>query len=482
MWALLFLASILGHYADGAASDIKHVVVIMYENRSFDHFLGYLKTESNPNIDGLTGTESNPVDPYTSSGETITVSPDAVYVGPAPGHEVPDSTLQIFGTYTPQANAQATMDGFVASMNDNAQGQGPLVMKCFNQSSLPVFQTLATEFAIFDRFYSSVPGPTEVNRMYLFSCTSHGASQNDNVQLALGYPQATMFEAVQAAGLTWRDYYSDFPTGFFLARNRAKGMIENFHVLDQFYTDAAAGTLPNLSVLEPAYYNAEGLFPATDAHPNHLVNLADDLLKRVYEALAASPQWNNTVLIVTFDEHGGFYDHVPTPLDGVPNPDGLNGTNPPFNFTRLGIRVPLIMASPWLPAGTVVHEGVGPTPTSHYDHSSIYATIKTMWGLPNFLTKRDAWASTFESVFDTLDAPRTDTPRTMPELVFQPTAEELARQAANPLSDFQLQMAYVAASLDGSKPDMAKLARLTNAQAAAMVRRKVKAFLKAQTQ
>jgi phospholipase C len=139
------------------------------------------------------------------------------------------------------------------------------------------------------------------------------------------------------------------------------------------------------------------------------------LVKEVYEALRAGPQWNQTLLIVTYDEHGGFYDHVATPTAGVPSPDGVRGPPPFFfKFDRLGVRVPTIMISPWIKKGTVVGRASGPTDTSEYEHSSIPATIKKIFNLSSdFLTKRDAWAGTFEHIFTELDQPRTDCPGTL---------------------------------------------------------------------
>jgi phospholipase C len=111
-------------------------------------------------------------------------------------------------------------------------------------------------------------------------------------------------------------------------------------------------------------------------------------MKQVYEWVRNSPVWNSTLLIITYDEHGGFYDHYPTPLQNVPSPDGIPSTNDPFNFTRLGVRVPTLLISPWINKGVVIGDPEGPTPYSHYEHSSILSTLKQLWNLPNFLTAR----------------------------------------------------------------------------------------------
>ncbi|KAL4302441.1 hypothetical protein GQ457_10G007070 [Hibiscus cannabinus] len=167
------------------------------------------------------------------------------------------------------------------------------------------------------------------------------------------------------------------------------------------------------------------------------------LVKEVYETLRSSPQWNQTLLIITYDEHGGFFDHVATPVSGVPSPDGIVGPDPFFfKFDRLGVRVPTIMVSPWIDKATVVHGGNGkPYPTSEFEHSSIPATVKKLFNLSApFLTKRDEWASTFESILQTRTEPRTDCPERLPTpaRIREGEAKEEAK-----LSEFQEELAAV---------------------------------------
>ncbi|KAK3003683.1 hypothetical protein RJ639_018453, partial [Escallonia herrerae] len=155
------------------------------------------------------------------------------------------------------------------------------------------------------------------------------------------------------------------------------------------------------------------LEPANDDHPSHDVYQGQVFVKEVYETLRDSPQWNETMLVITYDEHGGFFEHVPTPVRGVPSPDGIVGQEPfYFKFDRLGVRVPTIVVSPWIEKGTVVHGPKGsPSPTSEYEHSSIPATVKKIFNLTSpFLTKRDEWAGTFEGIIQTRTQPRTDCP------------------------------------------------------------------------
>ena len=167
-------------------------------------------------------------------------------------------------------------------------------------------------------------------------------------------------------------------------------------------------------------------------------------MKDVYEALRSSPDWEQTLFIITYDEHGGFYDHYPTPKD-VPNPDGV--VAPDFDFTRLGPRVPTIMISPWIERGALLHGPTGPFPTSQFEHASIHATLKLMFNLTSFLTARDAWAGTFENIFSDRATPRTDCPVTLPEP--RPLGHRKRLTGHEPLSHLQEQLVDIAAALNG---------------------------------
>ncbi|XAR50342.1 hypothetical protein NMG60_11004636, partial [Bertholletia excelsa] len=243
-----------------------------------------------------------------------------------------------------------------------------------------------------------------------------------------------------------------------------------FHQYDlKFKKDAREGKLPSLTVIEPRYFDLKGL-PANDDHPSHDVANGQKLVKEVYEALRAGPQWNETLLVITYDEHGGFYDHVQTPFKNVPNPDGNTGPAPSFfKFDRLGVRVPTIMVSPWIKKGTVISRPRGPTPNSEYEHSSIPATIKKMFNLSsNFLTHRDAWAGTFEQVVGELTSPRTDCPEVLPDVTALRHTEADENRG---LSEFQNEVVQLAAVLNGdhflsSFPDgMSKKMSVKEAQA-----------------
>ncbi|KAF2311488.1 hypothetical protein GH714_024237 [Hevea brasiliensis] len=315
---------------------------------------------------------------------------------------------QVFGN-----GSIPSMTGFVEQALTMSQNLSETVMKGFRPESVPVYATLVKEFAVFDRWFSSIPGPTQPNRLFVYSATSHGSTSHVKKQLAKGYPQKTIFDSLH----------------------------EN---------DARNGKLPSLTVIEPRYFDLKGM-PANDDHPSHDVANGQKLVKEVYEALRSSPQWNETLFVITYDEHGGFYDHVETPYVNVPNPDGNTGPAPYFfKFDRLGVRVPTIMVS----LGS--KKALGPYPNSEFEHSSVPATIKKMFNLSsNFLTHRDAWAGTFERVVGELHLPGLTAQVLIPFLKLSMTLPDVAplrsteaKEDSN-LSEFQSELVQLAAVLNG---------------------------------
>jgi phospholipase C len=399
-----------------AADKIEHIIVLMQENRSFDHIMGF-KKQNNTEIDGCLPNAkgcSNPMDPQDPNSTWVTVSSGAAeHQISDPDHSMPSTQEQVYG-YGPTTVDPAPMTGFIKNYKNKE-----IIMQCFAPDIVPAMSTLADEFAIFDHWYAAVPGPTEVNRLYVFSATSDGSAANDDIRLAMGYPQRSVFRNIDESiyNRTWGVYFAEAPSAFFLKDTRTEENLKKFHDIQKFYTDAAAGTLPSYSFIEPRYFEIPDI-PANDQHPDHDVGEGDRLMKSLYEAIRASPLWNKTLFLITYDEHGGFFDHVSPPI-GIPNPDGKvsNDTNPSFDFTREGVRVPAIAISPWIKKGTIIHEPVNGT---HYEHSSVVATVRKML-VPDqpYLTKRDAWAQTFEWLVDTVDSPRTDCPTELPEAPLQ---------------------------------------------------------------
>lgn len=442
--SLLFFPAPCATSVDGR---IKTLVILVMENRSFDHMLGWMK-RLNRDIDGVTGDEWNTISTADPKSPRVFFDDEAEYVDPNPGHSFEEIREQVFGSANTSTDP-APMIGFAQQAASISPNMSDLVMKGFRPEAIPVYSTLVQEFAVFDRWFSSLPGPTQPNRLFVYSGTSHGATHHDPKQLAKGYPQKTIFQSLHESGLSFGIYYHSIPTTLFYRELRKLKYISMFHRFKKkFKRHAKAGSLPNVVVVEPRYFHLADS-PANDDHPSHDVSSGQQLVKEVYEALRTSPQWNQTLLLVTYDEHGGFYDHVPTPLRNVPSPDGIVGSAPFFfNFDRLGVRVPTIMVSPWINKGTVVHRPSGPYPSSEFEHSSIPATIKKMFNLSaNFLTHRDAWAGTFEGVVSLRDSPRTDCPEALPDV--QQASAMKTTWGDGGVSEFQQEVVQLAAVVNG---------------------------------
>ncbi|XBI85759.1 hypothetical protein VPH35_093851 [Triticum aestivum] len=332
-------------------SPVKTVVVVVMENRSFDHVLGWLRA-GRPDIDGLTGTESNRLNASDPSSPEIFVTDKAGYVDSDPGHGFEDIREQIFGSADTSA-VPPPMSGFAQNARGMGLGMAQNVMSGFAPDSVPVYAALADEFAVFDRWFASVPTSTQPNRLFVHSATSHGLTFNARKDLINGFPQKTIFDSLEEDGLSFGIYYQNIPaTLFYQSLRRLKHLLKFHQYSLRFKLDAARGKLPNYVVVEQRYFDCKE-FPANDDHPSHDVARGQRFVKEVYETLRASPQWNETALIITYDEHGGFYDHVPTPVVKVPQPDGIIGPDPYyFKFDRLGVRVPSFLISPWVEKGT----------------------------------------------------------------------------------------------------------------------------------
>ncbi|XP_057955158.1 non-specific phospholipase C2 [Malania oleifera] len=414
--SLFFLFTlIILHHASSSSSPIKTVVVLVMENRSFDHMLGWMK-QLNPEINGVDGTQSNPISAAVGGGGSprIFFKDQAHFVDPDPGHSFQAIREQIFGSNDTSADPPP-MDGFVQqACSINCSSMPQAVMNGFDPDKIPVYKSLVSEFAVFDRWFASVPASTQPNRLFVHSGTSAGATSNIPKLLIKGYPQKTIFEVLDDAGISFGIYYQNIPATLFYRNLRKLKYVTKFRSYDLvFKNHARKGKLPNYVVVEQRYMDSK-LEPANDDHPSHDVGQGQRFVKEVYETLRASPQWNETLFLITYDEHGGFFDHVPTPVHNVPSPDGIVGPEPfLFQFNRLGVRVPTIVISPWIAKGTVVHGPNGsPTSSSEYEHSSIPATVRKIFNLTSpFLTKREAWAGTFESILHTRSQPRTDCPR-----------------------------------------------------------------------
>ncbi|XP_030962379.1 non-specific phospholipase C4-like [Quercus lobata] len=461
---------------------IKTVVVLVQENRSFDHIMGWMKS-LNPEINGVSPNQfSNPISTSDSNSNQLYFGDKSVYVVSDPGHSFQDIYEQIFGEpWTEQTAAQnlpPKMNGFAQNAERNQSGMSEAVMNGFIPDKVAVFKELVQEFALCDNWFASMPASTQPNRQYVHSATSHGLSGNDTKLLIEGMPQKTIFESLDEAGHSFGIYYQYPPATLYYRNLRKLKYLLHFHDFDlHFKKHCEEGNLPNYVVIEQRWYDLLSI-PANDDHPSHDVSVGQKFIKEVYEALRASPQWNEMLFIITYDEHGGFYDHVPTPVTGVPSPDDLVGPAPYyFKFDRLGVRVPTILISPWIERGTVLHGPSGPYETSQFEHSSIPATVKKIFNLKEFLTKRDAWAGTFEGVL-TRKTPRSDCPVTLGEPV---KLRDDGPPDEAKLSEFQEELVQLAAVLNGDHrketyPDKL-VENMTVAEAAKYVTDAFKTFL-----
>lgn len=425
------------------ASNITNVFVLMLENRSFDNLLGFsgitgtdAVTGQPTAVDGLTGKESN-----SYNGVAYTVSQPADQTLPVdPGHEFADVVEQLCGhgaSYTSGGSYPAINNsGFVANFADSTsddEGKAPvqdlaMIMRCYAPSQLPILNTLAREFAVCDRWFSSLPGPTWPNRFFAHAASSDGldASPTDE-QMAkwdtysgVKFKNGTIFQALGAkpnsGDFGWRLYGYEALTTITAAL--AGVNFSDVNSLDKLAKDLQ-GNYPWLyTFIEPNYGNvrAGSYTGGTSQHPMDGVTGGETLIKQVYEAIRNSPLWETSLLIITWDEHGGFYDHVAPPAAVAPGDTqpktkpgdtgdefGLNVNG--FTFEQYGVRVPAVVVSPLIPKNTVDHRV--------YDHSSIPATLEAVYGLKP-LTKRDAAANNVLSLLS-LSTPRTDTPATLPQ-------------------------------------------------------------------
>ncbi len=400
--------------AAGLAS-VEHVVVLMLENRSFDHMLGYLYpgnvSPSGQPFDGLTGTESNP----GSSGQPVQVfpiepsTPSAYYMpGADPGEGYLATNDQLWGTDSgPASSGQvATCQGYVSGYaytlgwESKESSSWPIVagttendiMGCFTPAALSVLSALAKGYAVCDQWFSSVPTETLPNRAFACAATSQG--HMDDKTLTFSSP--TIFGLLDAAGLGWAVYrYDEQPLTKSTFTQIRTAAASHFGLFTDFRA-AAPGTLPAYTFLEPSW-------PSTgnSQHPNYDVALGEQLIHDVYEALRAGTGWPGALLVITYDEHGGCYDHVPPPRGAVP-PDGDAGEFG-FGFDRFGVRVPTVLVSPLIVPGTVYRV---PASSAPLDHTSVLKTVEQRWNL-TVLTARDAAAPGFGDVL-TLTTPQTD--------------------------------------------------------------------------
>lgn len=439
------------------AGNIQHIVVLMFENRSFDHMLGAM-----PGVNGvLLNGKVNP-DYYNTMKPTMLpnqhwnppVAPTPIGLSGQTGlthdfnHDFGDGMMpDLFGPGTtgyvngapihaPATTYPATNSGFLSTIVYDVKGQppnGPSVMYFFEQGSLKVFHQLASEFVTCDKWHCDMPGHTQPNRCFMH-CATSGNMGIDETNTGMEESK-TIFQQIEEQGYDWKMYNAG---GWWLDSTFLAGIINNPNAdvpIAQFYTDIQNKSLPFYSFLMPGL----GADPDTSMHPAAIVQPGENYLAAVYNAIRNSNYyWGNTLLIVNFDENGGIYDHVLPPPAVLPDPfapicyaKNNNGTEAAFDFSLLGLRTPTLLISPWLSTGI---------DSTLYQNTSILRYLQDLIAAPGDvlnLTQRDAKATSIAGVFSQfgVDQMRTDCPQHILGYtdygggdIFEPSAAKLSEE------------------------------------------------------
>ena len=443
---------------------IKHVVVLMLENRSFDNLLGWLFENEKPprgqQFEGLHPGLWNPLDnidpdgvpfvekvyirkngqPVKTQYGTSDFPPpqDFTLPDPDPGEGFKDTNHQLFQHYAvalenpPEPTNMGFVNNYANAMLYGTYGFGDPptdpreIMTCYTPEQVPVLSKLAREFAVCDQWFCSVPSQTLPNRDFIHAATSTGYVNNRPQSLCNA---KTIFHQIQDAidggrtDLSWGifgsnpfskrpgDEAGDFGKNHFsltriiMSELHDARFDQNFGTLEEFKERCKTAELPSYSFLEPMLHGPR----QSDQHPPSDIRAGEQLIADIYNAVKDSPAFAETLLIITYDEHGGCYDHV-APPNGARNPDlnnkpGQDG----FLFNRFGLRVPTVLISPYIEAGTIAR----PTGYTPFDHTSVIATVQKCFGLDGHLTARDAAAPELSCVL-TRTTPRQDAPVVQP--------------------------------------------------------------------
>jgi len=403
---------------------VDHFVVLYMENHAADNMFGCMGL---PGFDGIEGGHTLPKDPTDPSKGVFNVTcgtaPYQCSGGPAydtfAGKFAPDGNPHSY-PYSPQSDKWSALHG---------ASEGGTAVRMFSPEQIPIKAALARQFGVFNKLYTAVPSASSPNHLFTQSATSCrmqcNGLYNDCGGPNVSFPQPTIYDSLREHNVSFAMFMNstcgldgkpchgedpitdDSPSAISTPDVAMEGVArykDRFFSQEVFYARAANGTLPAFSWVHPPIQACD--------HPCHDIAKGERLLKDVYEALRASPKWNRTLLFVAYDDAGGYYDHVVPPYEGVPADESacnVPGTHPkcgePFDFRRLGLRTSAMLISPWVRKGAVFQEPQrGPSPTSQFELSSVPATVKALFNLTSFLTKRDAWAGSFDELL--LDTPR----------------------------------------------------------------------------
>jgi phospholipase C len=360
----------------------EHIVVVMMENHSFDNYFGLLG-----HGDGFT---------LDARGNPTNANPD-------PGGDV----VRAFALPNtcpgngPSQSWNASHRSFNGGRNDGfVHASGPVAMGYWTGEQLPFYYDLARTFVLCDRWFSSCLAQTYPNRRFMLAGTAYGLISTDAKGVLAPSPaNGTLLDLLNAHGISWLDYYTDLPQvglfGSVVNENR-----DRIVPIGQFYADAARGRLPSVSLVDPRYETQ------SEEDPEN-IQLGEAFVSQVVQAVMHGPAWDKTVLVWTYDEGGGYYDHVPPPRAVKPDdiaPEIRVPPDEPGAYDRYGFRVPSVVVSPFARKRHVSHVV--------HDHTSILKLIETKWNLPA-LTFRDANA---DNLLDTLDLHGPPAFRTPPRL------------------------------------------------------------------
>jgi len=440
---------------------IDHIIVVMFENRSLDNLLGdlypagtapsaVLPAGGPPCFDGVLPGLNNPL-----SSPFGTILPQPVpATSPVSSSKVPDPdpeetwahvNYQLFrSSVLPAPLAVPGMQGFVDDYAETETSDPRQIMQYHASTQVPVLSALARAYAVSDAWFASVPSQTWPNRAFVHAGTSNGRIDNGSPPNPLRWNVPTIFNVLTDIGVSWKIYRDTLVpslTGLMFPKLWSADLAGNFESFGEFMNDCARGSLPKYSFIEPRFVS-DVLHEPNDFHPPHDINEGEAFLFQIWQAVSTSKNWEKTLLVITFDEHGGCYDHVPPPWGATPPDAASSPGDSDFGFDRFGVRVPTVLVSPYIAAGTVFRS---PTQTP-YDHTSILSTLRDWIGIPaNKMlgSARVLNAPTLGQVL-TLAAPRTALPS-----VQLSTSVPVAPDLHTKPNDLQMSMVAAAAARGG---------------------------------
>jgi phospholipase C len=442
----------------GILPNITNIVVVMLENRSLDNLCGwiysppanppnlFLPRGSSQSYDGLTSSLWNPRNKSYFQGTppqrvpVVEGATNFTVPNPDPEETFDNVTEQIFGPPGSQPAPQPML-GFLVNYQDTKATNADQIMQTYSPSQVPVLTALARNYAVSDAWFCSVPSQTWPNRSFVHTGTSNGNVNNGE---PLRWNVATIFNVLNSLGKSFAIYSDTILTPSLTRTMFPKlwdpALDSHFRNFQAFQDACGTDSLPQYSFLEPSF-----LQDPNDQHPPHDVTAGEQFLHAIWTAVSGSPGFDHILLVILYDEHGGCYDHVAPPSNAV-SPDAASSPGKEnFAFNRFGIRIPAVVVSPYVQAGTVFRSN---TSVPH-DHTSVLATLRDWLSIPPssmLPSKRIAAAPTLEHVL-TLAAPRTSAP-TIPA----PSAIVTATSPTLPLNDLQKSLVTGMAQRFGMDP------------------------------